>query len=73
MSLQLALLLFTSDYSKEASRRVDIQNLILNAKEEQIRSLEVPSTEGGCNHMAISSLNVKSSGNGGLGLVRPWL
>ena len=48
---------------------MDIQNLILNAKEEQIGSLEVPSTEGGCNHMAISSLNVKSSGNGGLGLV----
>lgn len=70
MRLQLALLLFTSDYSKEASRRVDIQNLILNAKEEQIGSLE---SEGGCNHMAISSLNVRSSGNGGLGLVRPWL
>jgi len=68
MSPQLALLLFTSHYSKKASRRMDIQNLILSAKEEQVGSLEVPTTEGGCDHMAISSLNVKSSRNGGLGL-----
>ena len=47
---------------------MDIQNLILSTKEEQVGSLEVPTTEGGCDHMAISSLNVKSSRNGGLGL-----
>lgn len=72
MSPQLAFLLFTSQYSKEAIRRMDIQNLILNAKEEQVGSLEVPTTEGGCDHTAISSLNVKSSRSGGLRLVRPW-
>ena len=64
MSPQLAFLLFTSQYSKEAIRRMDIQNLILNAKEEQVGNLEVPTIEGGCD-TAISSLNVKSSRSGG--------
>ena len=65
MSPQLAFLLLTSQYSKEAIRRMDIQNLILNAKEEQVGNLEVPTIEGGCDLTAISSLNVKSSRSGG--------
>ena len=51
---------------------MDIQNLILNAKEEQVGNVEVTGTEGGRAHVVISSLNMKLPRNGGLGLVRPW-
>ena len=37
---------FTSQNSEKAIRRMDIQNLILNAKEKQVVDMEVTGTEG---------------------------